>query len=186
MENRQLCDSKKITEQLIGMWLAWGLLFVLIYSLVAFVLALFIQEIIVLAVILVILQGTFSYLAWKQSTKSVFKNFTMEYTNLPIVMKNIFLFTLVACLIIGAFQYYSIGNRIDQSVAQNKRIMLTDAIMSSRANPEEMLEYQRLKEEVIKQAKKKAQTYTLIIEAGMAVAFLAVLPLERKEIIKYL
>ena len=186
MKNRQLCDSKKISEQLIGMWLAWGLLFVLIYYLIALVLALIIKEIIILAVILVILQGTFSYLAWKLSTKSVFKNFTMEYKDLPLVMKNLFIFTIVAFLVIGISQYYNTGNKIDQAIAENKSIMLREAILSSRASSEEMLEYQRLKEELIKQAKKKAQTYTLIIETGLAVAFLAVLPLERREIIKNL
>ena len=186
MENRQLCDSKKITEQLIGMWLAWGLLFVLIYAFITLVLTLLIKNLIVLAIILVIFQGIFSYCAWKLSTKSVFKSFTMEYSSLHIVMKNIFLFTLVACLVIGIFQYYDIGNKIDQSISENRKIMYADTIMSATATSEELLEYQRYKEELIRQVKKTAQIYTIIIEIGTTIAFLAVLPLERKEIIKYL
>ena len=58
-------------------------------------------------------------------------------------------------------------------------------MMSYLYEETQMEVYQAQKEKMIKETKNKIYTYLIILETGLTAVYLAVLPLEKKEILKY-
>lgn len=187
MENKEFSTTKKITQELIGGWLLWGiLLFGIIYSLLFNVVTSSVDSMVLKGIIAIIMQGCIAYITWKLSTKSTFKQKTMAFDDVPKVMKNLCIFTVVICVINGIYQCSQVNSIIDNAINSNFQLKYTESMMSYLYNEEQMIEYNKQKEETIKQVKKQAYTYLAIVEIGLTAVYIAVLPLEKKEILKYI
>lgn len=185
MENKEIATTKKITQELIGGWILWGILFGIIYYIVYNLLAIFMKSLILKAIISIVMQGIVTFLIWKFSTKSTFKKRTMSHENVPAVMKNLIIFTVVICIINGIYQFSQVNSSIDKAINSNFQLKYAESMMSYLYNDEQIEEYNKQKEDAIAKAKSQAYTYLVIIEIGLTAVYLAVLPLEKKEILKY-
>ncbi len=185
MENKELVSAGKISQHLIGKWLLWGLLFGFIYT-VAFVLITNSMESLVLkAIIAVIAQGIIVIIVWKLSTSSSFKKRTISYNDVPTVMRNLIIFTIVLCVLNGINNIASINSSMDKAIESDYSIKSYENMMSRMYSDEQMDEYNKEKEKAIAEVKSKANMYMVILEVGLTAVYLAVLPLEKKEILKY-
>lgn len=185
MEEKECATSKKITQELIGGWLLWGMLFGIIYSVLFNVLSNVIDNVIFKQIVVILLQGIITYIIWKFSTKSTFKNRTMDYNDVPKVMKNLLIFTIILCFINGIYQLAQANSTIDSAVNSNFSIRYIEKAMKNIYNEEQIAEYNKQKEEKINQIKKEVHKYLIIDEIGLTLVYIAVLPLEKKEILKY-
>lgn len=185
MENKEFATTKKITQELIGGWLLWGILFGIIYSIVYNLITHSMESLILKAIIAIIMQGIIAFLIWKFSTKSTFKKRTMSYNDVPTVMRNLIIFTVIICVINGIYHFSEVNDTIDKAVNSDYKLKYTESMMSYLYNDEQIEEYNKQKEDAIAEVKSQAYTYLVIIEIGLTAVYLAVLPLEKKEILKY-
>lgn len=185
MENKEIVTTKKITQSLIGNWLLWGIVFGIVYSFVYSFIAHFMESMVLQAIIAIVLQGILAFIMWKLSTKSAFKKNTITYNDVSTVMRNLIIFTVIICVVNGIYNLSQVNSTIDQKINSDYKLKYTESMMSYLYNDTQMAEYQKQKEEAIEKVKSQAYTYLAIIEIGLTTVYLAVLPLEKKEILKY-
>lgn len=185
MENKEMATTKKITQELIGGWFLWGILFGIIYSIVYNLITHSIESLIAKAIIAIIMQGIIAFLIWKFSTKTTFKKRTMSSDNVPTVMKNLIIFTVIICVINGIYNFFEVNTIINESIDSSYELKYTESMMSYLYDEDEIAEYNKQKQDVIAEAKNQVYNYLVIIEIGLTAVYLAVLPLEKKEILKY-
>lgn len=182
MENREFASTKKITQELICGWLLWGIVFGLIYSFIYTLINHSMESLVIKAIIAIVMQGIIAFLIWKFSTYSTFKNRTMAYDDVPKVMRNLIIFTIIICAINGFYNYFQVNTKFDEAIKSNYKLKYTERMISYLYDDAQMAEYNKQKDEAIK----KVKTYLVIIEIGLTAVYLLVLPLEKKEILKYL
>ena len=185
MENKEVVTSGKMTQLLIGYWLLWGIVVGILYNVIFSLITAKIESMVLVAILAIIFQGIIVFVVWKLSTSSSFKKKTIEYNDVPNVMKNLVIFTVIICVITAIYNISSVNSRIDKALESNNKLKYMESFMSYYYSDTEMAEYQKQKEETINKAKNEAYTYLIILEIGLTIVYLAVLPLEKKEILKY-
>ena len=185
MENKEVVDASKMSKSLIGNWLSWGIIFGLLYSFIFPFLTNSMDSLFLKALIAMVLQGFIAIILWKISTQSSFKKMTISSDDVPVVMKKLLVFTIIICLLSCVYEIYKGNSYIDEAVKSNYQIQLQETFMSKLYTNDQMSEYNKQKEEAISSVKHKLHVYIVLLEAGLAVVYLGVLPLEKKEILKY-
>lgn len=186
MENKEVVTSKKITQQLIIGWFLWGIIFGLFYTIISPFIIHLVKSRILQIIITIILQGILVFLVWQSSTASTFKKRTMNHNDLPTVMRNLTIFTIIICIVNAIYNYSTIDNTIDKAINSDFTLQLTESRLSYLYDDDEMAEYQKEKEDMIQKAKKQIYVYWTFLEIGSIAVCLMVLPLEKKQILKYL
>lgn len=185
MENKEIVTSKKMTQSLIGNWLLWGIVFSILYSFIYSLIAPSIESMVTIALIAVFLQGIIAIIIWRFSTSSSFKKKTIVSNDIAPVMKNLVIFTIVICVITAIYNISTVNSTIDKAIESNYQLKISESMMSYLYNDNQMAEYQKEKEKSIKELKSKFYTYLIVLEIGLTAVYLAVLPLEKKFILKY-
>ena len=185
MENKEMVSAGKISQYLIEIYIALGLLSGFIYTFVFSIINLYVEEIILKAVIAVLIQGIISIIVWKFSISSAFKNRTIIYNDVPTVMKNLIIFILVICVLTGIYNIASVNSKVDKAIDSNYNLKLKESMMSTIYSDKQMSEYNKEKERMIEDVKSKAKTYLVIFEVGLTGVYLVVLVIVKKEILKY-
>ncbi|HCC04101.1 MAG TPA: hypothetical protein DEP51_04520 [Clostridiales bacterium] len=185
MENKKIVSSGKMSQLLIGYWLLWGLLCGFIYSIMFSLITDSMESLVLKAIIAVIAQGITAIILWKLSTSTSFKKRTILNNDVPTVMRNLVIFTIVICIISAIYNIVAVNSSIDKAINSDYRISINERMISAFYNEKQMDEYNRNKEKAISDAKEKANMYLIILEIGLTVVYLAVLPLEKKELLKY-
>ena len=185
MESKELVPPKKMSQLLIGYWLVWGLFAGIIYLFVIFIITNSIESTVLKAIIEIIAQGIMAIIIWELSTFSSFKKRTISYNDVPYVMKNLIIFTIIFCVLTGVYNIASVNSFINKNIDSNYELQIGESFASHLYDEEEMAEYNKEIEKAISEAKSKAYAYVAILEIGLTAVYLAVLPLEKKEILKY-
>ena len=100
-------------------------------------------------------------------------------------MRNLIIFTIVICVLTGIYNITSVNSSMDKAINSDYKLKFSESMMSRIYSDEQMAEYNKEKEKAMAEAKSKANTYLIILEVGLTAVYLAVLPLEKKEILKY-
>ena len=101
-------------------------------------------------------------------------------------MRNLMIFTVVMCLLDGIYNVSTANYSFNKSIDSNYGLKYSESILSNIYSGEQMAEYNRLKEEAIREARGKLNTYLILFELGVTAVYLAVLPFEKKRILKYI
>ncbi len=165
--------------------LLWGIVFGLVYSLLYAFITHSMESLVLKAIIAIVMQGITTFIIWKFSTKSTFKKRTISYNDVPTVMRNLIIFTVIVCVINGIYNYSQVNSTIDEAVNSNYKLKYTESMMSYLYDDDQMAEYNKQKKDAIAKVKNQARTYLVILEIGLTAIYLAVLPLEKREILKY-
>ena len=186
MENKEIVSSRKMSQLLTGYWLSWGILGGIIYSFLYSLITESIESIALKAIIAIVGQGIVVFFLWKLSTSSAFKNRTISKDDVPTVMRNLIIFTIVICVITSIYNISLVNSSIDKAINSNYQLQNQERLMSRLYSNEKLNEYNKEKEKIISDTKSKAYMYVTILEVGVTVVYLAVLPLEKKEILKHI
>ena len=186
METKEVATSGKITQELIGGWFLYGIIYGIVYTIISNIVIVAVKSTIAKAIIVIILQGITVFLVWHSSIASTFKKRTMDYNDVNIVMKNLTIFTIIVCIINGLYNYSKVDKAINTTFNSNTELKVAEWKMSYIYDEDQMSEYQKLKEEKIKETKKQLYIYLTLLEVGLTAVYLIVLPLEKKEILKYI
>lgn len=185
MDNKEKVSSDRMSQLLMGYWLLWEVIFTYIYSIVFSLLLDSTEFFIIKVIFAVIIQAIMAILLWKVSTHSVFKKKTIDYNDVSIVMKNLIKFIIIFCVVNGIYTISTVNSSMDESINSNFELRYTESMLSIFNNDELMEQYKIEKEKIIKDAKIKTNIYVAIYEVVLTATYLAVLPLEKKEILKY-
>lgn len=185
MGNKTIISSGKMTGRLILYWILWGILVGALQSALVSTIANPIESFVAKAVVVVLIQGLCIIVLWKLSTLSSFKDKTISEEDIPKVMKNLLIYTIVIIIISCIINVYTVNNSIDQAVDSNYQLKFTEHSLSKVYNDEQMAKYNEMKENYISEVKKKVNEYIFIVDIAVSVVYLAVLKLEKKELIKY-
>lgn len=185
MENKEFATAKKITQELIGGWFLWGIVFGIIYSVVSNLIIAFVKSQILQAIVVIVLQGIFVITVWKLSTSMTFKKRTMSRDGVSVVMRNLIIFTVIICVVNGIYNFVKVNNTIQEVLNSNVQLNWTEKRMNYLYSEEEMADYYKQKEEIIQKTKKQSYINLTLLELGLTAVYLAVLPLEKRELLKY-
>lgn len=185
MENKEKVSAGKMSQYLIGNWLLWVLLFGFVYSVVFALIINSMESIVFTAIIAVIAQGIITIIAWKLSTSLSFKKRTISYNDVSTIMKNLIIMTIVICVFNGIYNIASANSSMNETINADDKLEFRENMMSRVYSDEQMAEYNKEKEKAIAEAKSKVNMYLVILEVGLTTVYLAVLPLVKKEILKY-
>lgn len=180
LEDKEIVTSGKITQALIGNWLLWYIVFGFLYIIILSLITSKMESMVLVEIISVIFQVIILFIVWKLSTFFSFKKKTIVYNDISKVMKNLIIFTIAMCIFECIYGVSTVNSSIEKALQSDYEIK-----MSFFHNDTEMKEYQKQKEEMIKEIKSKKYTYIIISEIGITAVYLAMLPLEKKEILKY-
>ena len=185
MENKEFVSSAKMSGKLIGNWLAWGISVGLIYTFIYNAITMSMDSLILKSIVSIVLQGVLAILLWKLSTMSSFKKSTISYNDIPAVMRNLIIFTIVICIFFVIYNIIRFNSSMDQAVNSNWQLQYKEKVLSKLYSSEQMAEYNKEKEKIISEVKGKFTSSLILLEIGLTAVYLAVLPLEKKELIKY-
>ena len=185
MENKEFVSSAKMSGKLIGYWLAWGIPVGLLYTFIYNAITMSIDSLVHKVLISIVLQGFVAITLWKFSTSSSFRKSTISYNDIPSVMRTLIIFTIIICIFNGIYNIISFNRSIDDAINSNWQLRYNEQVISRLYGSEKLAEYNKEKEKTIAEVKSKYTTALIIIELGLTAVYLAVLPLEKKELIKY-
>lgn len=202
-ETKKIATTKEITKLLIGYFLlltkALGVVVSVVgsvlgsvFSLSTVLITLFADSAIstiidiTICIISIIVQIFIVFFAWKQSTKLAFKKKTINYNDVPVVMKNLTLLSILICIISAIWQYAIYGVKIESKLNSSSELEFRNEIVEPYYNDEQKEEYYSKREEFIKEIKKQGYKNLIIRQSGILIVYLAVLPYEKKRILENL
>jgi len=182
---RKFVTTGKMTGELIGGFLIYGFLFGLLYEIIITIVSEYSESLILKCILSIVLQGITVYIVWKFSIKSAFKKMTIYNHEVSKVMKNLTIFTIIACLLVAIYNFKEVSSNFDKEINSNIGLTLNDRYASYLYDDDEMKDYKAKKEKVISDAKAKLYGYLAALEIGLLAVYLGVLPLEKKIMLKY-
>ena len=187
MEDKKIVTTGKITGDLITGFLLYGILWGMLYNFAykTIVGLLFKESFVGMAICAIILQGVAVYFVWMGSTSSAFKNKTIYNSDIPNVMKNLVIFTIIICIITSIVNFSKVNKQVEQTINSDFSIRMADTYASYLYNDGKKAEYQEEKEKTIAKVKSQLYTYLAVLEIGLLGVYLGILPLEKKNILKY-
>lgn len=185
MENKEIATSGKMSLYLIGYWLLWGIPLGIIYTFLFSIISHSISSLLLQAIISIVLQGIMAIILWKLSTSSAFKKRTISSEDVSTVIKNLLIFTIAICMLTAINNISKVNSQIDNAINSNFELKLRENMMTRLYNEKQINEYNQKKEKAISDVKSQLYTYLIILEIGLTVVYLSVLPIEKKELLKY-
>lgn len=187
MEGKTIATTRKITGELLGGFFLYGILWGIVYY---FVYNFIVKRIlgnspIFVIIVGLILQAGTVYMIWRNSTSSTFKKRTMYSHQVPTVMRSLIIFTLIICILNTIFNFLDLNKQFEKTINSNYKLQIAEMYMNILYNDEQMVQYQIEKQKAIDEVKKQVYIYFAILEVGILVIYIGILPLEKKNILKY-
>ena len=144
-QNKNVLTSKDATKSLIGNWLAWYVLFNIIYYMISNFLLSSIESSLVQVIIAIVLQALMVFCTWVMSTKFTFKDKYILSDDVRIVMKSLVIFTIVVCVADGIYQFVQAENTFNKVINSSYELKIQEKRMEQIYSTEEMAKYNRQK-----------------------------------------
>ena len=162
MEGKEVTTSRKMTSEIIGGFFLYGIIFGLILNFGMNFFISLVDSRVLKAIINLIFIGISIFVVMFFSIKSSFKKRTIDSNDIPKVMKNLIIFTFIICAVSLVINFVDINKQVEL-FKNTFHVSLED-----------------IKDEV-----NSIYVYLAILEIGQLIEFLAVLPVCKKLIIKY-
>lgn len=188
MEERNIVTGKSVTGKLIGLFFGYGILFGIIYSMIYGRISNNVSSessLIPIAIIAIILQGIITFLVWRCSITSVFKKVTINKSEVGKVIKNLIIFSVVISIITAVTTWIEMNDNFNERIENSFEINMAERYMQYLYDDEQIAEYNLQKEKIINETKVKLNTYFVVLETGLLIVYVAVVPLQKEHILKY-
>ena len=187
LENKQVATVRTITGELIGGFILYGIVFGILYSFIYSAITNRISEdsLILTAIIAIIFQGITVFCVWRCSIATTFRKRLIETNDVKIVMKNLMIFTVIICFLTALMNFAQVNETVEDAINSNANVMMAESYMKYLYDDEEIAQYEAEKEKVINEVKGKVYTYLAVLEIGLLIVYLGVVPLQKKAILKY-
>lgn len=178
-------SSGDATKSLIGKWLAWYIILSIIYTIVYSLISSAIESLIIQVIAAIILQALIVLAAWVMSTKFTFKDKLLKRSDVGAVMKNLIIFSIIVCAVNAAYRFVQVSSSFDSAIESNYELKVKEKMAEQVYDKQKMQEYYQQKSEAISEAKEQTYVYLAVFEVFSIAIFLAILPFEKKLIMKH-
>lgn len=187
MENKEIATVGKITGELIGGFFLYGILFGILYNIIFSFIRLSLPSIskLLIAVIAVILQGLVVFCIWRCSISTTFKKRAIDRNDVSAVIRNLLIFTVIICIFNGFFSFFDAHKTFDKAINSSTDLRMYDQFANSVYNTKQKAQYQEEKEKALNKAKSELTAYIIVLEVGLLIVYLGVVPLQKKSILKH-
>ncbi len=188
MENKQVATVRTITGELIGGFILYGIVFGILYSSIYSAITNTIPEnysLVLKAIIAILLQGIIVFFIWRCSIATTFRKRLIETNDVKKVIKNLMIFTVIICFITAMINFMQVNQTVEETINSDARLKISETYMQYLYDDEEIAQYKAEKEKLIGETKTKLYTYLIVLEIGLLVVYLGVVPLQKKAILKY-
>ena len=187
LENKQIATVRTITGELIGGFILYGIVFGILYSFIYSAITNRISEdsLILTAMIAIVFQGITVFCVWRCSIATTFRKRLIETNDVKIVMKNLMIFTVIICFLTALMNFAQVNETVEDVINSNANVMMAESYMKYVYDDEEIAQYEAEKERIIDETKTKLYMYLAVLEIGLLVVYLGVVPLQKKAILKY-
>ena len=187
LENKEIATIRTITGELIGGFLLYGIVFSILYNFIYSAITNKIAEdaLILIAVIAIILQGITVFCIWRCSIATTFRKRLIGRADVKKVMRNLMIFTVIVCIVSAIMNFVEVNKSVDEAIDSNANITMAESYMRYIYDDDEIAQYEAQKEQVINETKTKLYMYLAVLEIGLLVVYLGVIPLQKKAILKY-
>lgn len=187
MENKEIANVRTITGELIGGFILYGILFGILYSVIySRISNIFSTDsLISTAILAIILQGITAFCTWRCTIATTFRKRLIGINDVQTVMKNLMIFTIILCIITGLINYSTVTEKLNKTINSNSTLILSEAYMKYYYDDNEFAQYQAEKEKIIIETQNKLYKYLTVLEIGLVIVYLGVVPLQKKTILKY-
>ena len=187
LEDKQIATVRTITGELIGGFLLYGIVFSILYNFIYSAITNKIAEdaLILIAVIAIILQGITVFCIWRCSIATTFRKRLIGRADVKKVMRNLMIFTVIVCIVSAIMNFVEVNKSVDEAIDSNANITMAESYMRYIYDDDEIAQYETQKEQVINETKTKLYMYLAVLEIGLLVVYLGVIPLQKKAILKY-
>ena len=185
MKNKQVATVRTITGELIGGFLLYGIAFGLLFNIIHSAITNRIEtdSQILIAIITIILEGITVFLVWRCSIATTFRNRLIEKNDVPKVMKNLLIFTVIIYSITALVNFSKVNDTINKTI--NSKFLLSERVLKYMNDSDEIAKYNEEKNKAINEAKSIAYKYLAVLEIGSLAVYLGILPLQKKAILRY-
>lgn len=181
---KEVGTAKKVAGSLIGNYFVYAIVAGLIYRNVIskFLQKSFGDNITVMAIVSIACSALISFVLWKLSVVFTFNKMSLAKADVSKVMKKLVAFIVILCVISGALNYIDYKSSIDKT--KHEQLERFEVAAKQYASSIDIQQYKEQLEAKMDEAV-KPYTKTLIISLiGESVAYLAILILVRKDIMK--
>lgn len=187
MGNKEVANVRTITGELIGGFILYGIVFSIIYNIIYSVITNLVasDSLILIAIISIILQGIAAFCIWRCSIATTFRKRLIDINNVDQVMKNLMIFTIIICCITALMNFVQVNGQVEETVNSDANIIMSERYMSFLYNEEEIAQYKAEKEKIINETQTKLYTYLAVLEIGLLIVYLGVVPLQKNAILKH-
>lgn len=185
MEERKLVSAKKITQELIGNWLLWGLILQFCCTIILKVITKSIDSNLFKAIITIILQIITVFFIWKISTAKAFKGKIILEEDITNIMKSLRVFIIIICIVIAIYNFSRIDMAIDEVLKTNYQLQISENIIMQIYDEEQIQKYYEIKEQAVEEARSQMYLYMAVFQSILTVIHLVMLSFEKKELLNY-
>ena len=188
LENKQVATVRTTTGELIGGFILYGIVFGILYSSIYSAITNTIPEnysLVLKAIIAILLQGIIVFFIWRCSIATTFRKRLIETNDVKKVIKNLMIFTVIICFITAMINFMQVNQTVEETINSDARLKISETYMQYLYDDEEIAQYKAEKEKLIGETKTKLYTYLIVLEIGLLVVYLGVVPLQKKAILKY-
>ena len=190
MEEKEVANVRKITGELIGGIILFGILFSILTSfLCSRIFNILGQKAWTMVLILdIIIVDISIFCVYKCSTVVTFKKRSIYYTDVSAVIKNILVYTIVICtlsILSTCMNTINEISNIEKEVNSDIKIKFQEKMIQSIYSDAEITKYQREKQEMIEELKTQIISISIISEIATIAIYFGIIPIEKKWILKH-
>ena len=185
MENSKLVTSKEITKDIIGNFLLWELILEFCYVIVFRLITKKIESNLFIMCISIFLQIIVTIFVWKITLAKSFKKKVILYKDIPSIMKNLFIFIIVICVIMVIYSFSNINSIINESIEDNKNLQFLDSFVNNINIESITSKYLEQKQNAIESVKNEIYKYLIIFNICFVTINLIILPFQRRKLLNY-
>ena len=185
MENKVLVSVKNITKEIIGNFLLWEIILQFVDIVVFILITKNINSNFLIVCIEIFLQVLIAIFVWKITLAKSFKKKVILFKDVPQLMKNLFILVIIMCFIMVIYNISNVNSAINNFLQDTVNLKFLDAWINSINNQNISSEYQKQKQEVVKNLKNEAYKLLIIFDTSFVLVNLIILPFERKQLFNY-
>ena len=179
MEEIEIIPASKITRRIIENWLLWGVIIQLCYGVILNIIIKNVNANVLKIILSIVLQIIAVCIIWKISNAKAFKGKSIYRRDIPEIMKNLTIFTIVICIISIIFVFSIVNEAINEiSYEMKERYKGLINIYGEDVYNQQM-------ELLIEPVKKQINSYIVIIQIASSIIYLVMLVFEKKELLNY-
>ena len=183
MSHKEVTTIRKATGELKGGFLLYGIPFGILYSLIYnhIVNKIVGDSYIAMIIITIILQGIIVFFIWQSSTATTFKKRALYREDVSIVMRNLTIFTIIISVVSAITNFNEVNSKFDRLEKSYDSL----SYMFKSYDDDQLKQYQEKKQKIVDEAKSRLYGYLAVLDVGLFVVYLGVLPFEKKFLLKH-